>query len=237
MASLLLALAVLGIALLFLYFTNPLMHETFTVAWDHDIIKELNLKSGEHVSIWLWTATPLSMQNAGGRVIRFYVTDPHARVIAGYMPGISGTGFFTPFTFVAHQDGVYAMHFENSIGDPDSRTVSLYYRIALSILGIPIEYVVICIMAIVIVVTVFFGIVFALSKERTARFEVNPSHSRALTQARATLFHSRLHYFCLCFGRRETSAARKLFIVPSSSFTSKAPFASTFSAIPMKTPS
>jgi hypothetical protein len=183
LASLLLALAVLGIALLLLYLTNPLMHESFTVAWVHDIVKELNLKSGEHVSIWLWTASPLSMQNAGGRVIRFYVTDPHAQVIAGYMPGISGTGFFMPFTFVAHQDGLYAMHFENSIGDPDSRTVSLYYRIALSILGIPIEYVVIFIMAIVIAITVVFGIVFALSKERTARSEVSTSHSGILNQA------------------------------------------------------
>ena len=183
MASLLLTLAVLGTALLFLYFTNPLTHETFTVAWVHDIVKELNLKSGEHVSIWLWTATPLSMQNAGGRVIRFYVTDPHAQVIAGYMSGISGTGFFMPFTFVAHQDGVYAMHFENSIGDPDSRTVSLYYRIALSILGIPIEYVVIFIMAIIIVVTIFFGIFFALPKRRAVRSEAGTSHSGLLNQA------------------------------------------------------
>ena len=117
------------------------------------------------------------MQNAGGRVIRFYVTDPHAQVIAGYMPGISGTGFFMPFTFVAHQDGVYAMHFENSIGDPDSRTVSLYYRKASSILGIPIEYVVIFVMAIIIVVTIFFVILFALPKKRTVRSELGISHS------------------------------------------------------------
>lgn len=180
---LLLAIALLGVVLLFLYLTHPLTHETFTVAWNTDIVKELNLKSGDNVFVWLWTAPPLSMQNAGGRVIRFYITDPHTRVIAGYMPGIAGTGFFAPFTFVAQQDGVYRMYFENSIGDSDSRTVSLYYKITMSILGVPIDYVLICIIVIVAVVTVFLGIVFTVSKERTARPEVNPSNSGALTQA------------------------------------------------------
>jgi hypothetical protein len=182
LTSLLLAIVVLGVILLFLYLTRPLMHETFIVAWNHDIVKELNLKSGDNVFVWLWTAPPLSMQNAGGRVIRFYVTNPHAQVIAGYMPGISGTGLFTPFKFVAQQDGAYTLHFENSIGDSDNRTVSLYYRTTMSILGIPVDYVLICIIAVVAVVTVFLGIVFSVSKERKARPEVNPSNSAALNQ-------------------------------------------------------
>jgi hypothetical protein len=104
------------------------------------------------------------MQNAGGRVIKFYVTDPNKRDLGGYPLGVAGTGYFTPFTFVAQQDGIYDMHFENSIGDADSRTVSLYYRVALSIFGIPVEYILICILAAVIVLAIAFGIILLTSR-------------------------------------------------------------------------
>jgi hypothetical protein len=123
------------------------------------------------------------MQNAGGRVVKFYVTDPNQRDLGGYPLGVAGTGYFTPFTFVAQQDGIYDMHFENSIGDADSRTVSLYYRVALSIFGIPVEYILICILVVVIVLAITFGIILLTSRERKPKPQVNPSYPGRKSEA------------------------------------------------------
>jgi uncharacterized membrane protein len=60
--------------------------------------------------------------------------------------------------------------------------VSLFYRIAFSILGIPIEYVLVCIMVAVTVVAFVFGIGYAVSKERMARSEVKQTDSVTPTQ-------------------------------------------------------
>jgi hypothetical protein len=128
------------------------------------------------------------MQNAGGRVIKFYVTDPNQLDLGGYPLGVAGTGYFTPFTFVAQQDGVYDMHFENSIGDADSRTVSLYYRVALSIFGIPVEYILICILAAVIVLAITFGIILLTSRSRSRSHDArapNPQKLKTTTQTNA----------------------------------------------------
>jgi len=115
------------------------------------------------------------MQNAGGRVIKFYVTAPNQLDLGGHPLGVAGTGYFTTFTFVAQQDGVYDMHFENSIGDADSRTVSLSYRVALSIFGIPVEYILICILAAVTVLAIAFGII--LLRRRQKKRDVNVATS------------------------------------------------------------
>jgi hypothetical protein len=182
----LLLLAILLAVLLLLFLTHPIIHETFAVPYNQATIIELNLKADAHVSVWLWTAAPRSMQNAGGRVIKFYVTDPNQSDLGGYPLGVAGTGYFTPFTFVAQQDGPYDMHFENSIGDADSRTVSLYYRVALSIFGIPVEYILICISAAVIVLAITFGIILLTSRSRSHDARApNPQKLKTTTQTNA----------------------------------------------------
>lgn len=118
---LLLLLAILLASLLLLFLTHPVVHETLSVPYTQEAVRELNLTAGAHVSVWLWTAPPFSMRSAGGQVIIFYVTDPAQNNLGGYPLGVAGIGYFTPFTFVAQQAGVYVLHFHNSIGDGNAR--------------------------------------------------------------------------------------------------------------------
>jgi len=74
-------------------------------------------------------------------VIRFNVTNPDGVTIL-YQMGIAGTGFQQPLTFVATQPGTYSMHFENTVGDMDSRTVTLWYRVAPAFFGVSADLIV-----------------------------------------------------------------------------------------------
>lgn len=123
-----------------LYVRSPFYHENFTIAYSQKTAKKFNLARGDYVFIWLSSIPEgMSGRSAQPYCIRFYVTSPNNTTVLDESLGIAGTGWFNPLSFMANCDGVYTMHFENTVGGNFDKTISLHYKIAVSIFGIPIE--------------------------------------------------------------------------------------------------
>ncbi|MDH5448320.1 MAG: hypothetical protein OEY24_08055 [Candidatus Bathyarchaeota archaeon] len=137
---LLFVLALMILVLAYLLVSNPANHDTFVLPFSESAKRELNLKTGEHVSIWL-SAMPPRVSGRSGQmwVINFCVIDPSNRTTLEQR-GIAGTGWLYPMSFVAQEEGTYTMKFENTIGGNFDKTIRLSYRITNSIAGIPIEH-------------------------------------------------------------------------------------------------
>jgi len=159
-----LALSSIILYWLYLHLSNPTIHETFTLAPSETATRELNLGSSEYAFIWLSTI-PLGMsgRSAMGWVIKFYVVDPNDREILRD-PGIAGTGFFNPLSFVAQQDGVYTLYFDNSIGDPIDKIVSLSYRKTQSILGASAEHLLLYMSITTIILILIVAVIVLIKK-------------------------------------------------------------------------
>ena len=150
------------ISLVCMFLSNPPVHETFMVASSEKATRNLKLKGGDHVSIWLSTLPPgMSGRSAQGYVINFYVTDPNNYTVLD-THGIVGTGELNPETFVAQQEGVYTMHFINNLGGSFDKTVRLHYRTTKSILGVPFEYILVSIT----IITLLFIVTSAVLTEK-----------------------------------------------------------------------
>ena len=127
------------IPLLYFAVRYPVIRETFVLLPSERVIRELNVTVGKLVFIWLSTIPPgESGRHAMGWVIEFYVTDPSNHTVV-YEEGVAGTGPFSPESFIAQQDGVYTMHFDNTVGDPINKTVRLSYRMSQPVFGISID--------------------------------------------------------------------------------------------------
>ena len=72
-------------------------------------------------------------------MIKVYVTDPTSQEALEPL-GVTGGIWLWPLLFLAQQDGVYTTHFENSMGNSMTKTVSLSYKRTPSAFGIPIEH-------------------------------------------------------------------------------------------------
>ena len=126
--------------LVYMFFSNPVIDETFNLSSSAEAARKLNLTMGKHVSVWFTVLPPgMSGRSAQDWIIWFYVTDPSNSTILSDS-GIVSTGWFYPPTFVAQQEGTYTMHFSNTVGGSFDRTVRLSYRITQSIFGVPFEY-------------------------------------------------------------------------------------------------
>lgn len=146
------------IPLLYLAVRYPLVRETFVLVPSEKVIRELNVTVGKLVLVWLSTIPPgESGRYAMGWVIEFYVTDPSNQTVV-YEQGVAGTGPFSPESFIAQQDGVYTMHFDNTVGDPINKTVRLSYRMSQPVFGISVDLLLfvgaITVVALIIVVAV-----------------------------------------------------------------------------------
>jgi len=130
----------LVIPLLYSAVRYPVVQETFVLLPSEKVVKELNVTGGRLVLIWLSTIPPgESGRYAMGWVIMFYVADPSNRIVV-YEQGIAATGPFSPTSFIAQQDGIYPMHFYNTIGDPIDKTVRLSYKMSWLVSGISIDH-------------------------------------------------------------------------------------------------
>jgi len=184
------AFASVFVFLAYLFLSNPTVHDTFVLALRDTAARKLNLTSGKHVLVWLSTIPPgLSPRVAQSWVIRFYVTDPGNQTVLDTL-GIAGTGWLSPLSFVAEQDGVYILHFNNTVGGSFDKTVSLSYRITQSVYGVPIEnlslFVLIAIAVIILVLTAM--VLKDRSKtsfpkeERVSRDRFEPSTNKDITR-------------------------------------------------------
>jgi len=163
---LLLVLALIILLLVYIFLSNPTMHETFKLAFSEGATKELNLTTGEHVSVWLSAMPPgMSGRSAQSWVIKFYVTDPHNYTILDTL-GIARTGWLYPLSFVARQDGVYTLHFNNTVGGNIDKTVSLSYKITQSIYGIPIEHILLFVLAVIVVLILILAVPMLIERRR-----------------------------------------------------------------------
>jgi hypothetical protein len=143
--------------LLYLSLVYPFVTETFTLAPSETATRELSLRGSERAFIWVSTMPMgLSGRYAMDWVIKFHVYDPNNNQIIND-PGIAGTGWLYPRSFVARESGTYTMYFENTVGGQFEKTISLCYKIAPSIFGIPIE------LMLLIIAVVLGLIVVALS--------------------------------------------------------------------------
>lgn len=166
---LLLMLALIILLLGYIFLSNPTVHETFELVFSEEATRELNLTTGEHVSVWLSTIPPgMSGRSAQSWVITFYVTDPGNQTILDEH-GIAGTGWLYPLSFVPHQDGVYVMHFNNTVGGNFDKTVSLSYRITQSIYGIPIEHLLLFMLAANVVLILTLAVIVLIKRNKATQ--------------------------------------------------------------------
>lgn len=124
----------------FLLLSNPTTSETFALNYSETTTRVLNLTAGTCVSIWVSVIpSPSDGHYWTGRMIAFQVADTSNQTVLDD-GGIAGTNQFLPMFLVARQNGSYAMHFRNLIGDPIGKTVSLSYRLGQPVLGIAVEH-------------------------------------------------------------------------------------------------
>jgi hypothetical protein len=107
----------------------------------------------------------MSGRSAMGWVIKFYVADPINHKVVDQSIGIASTGFGGLF-FVAQHDGVYTMHFDNSVGDPFNKTVSLSYRITQSVFGIPVEHLLLCMLITTVVLILVVVVIMWMERSK-----------------------------------------------------------------------
>jgi len=164
--GLLLVLASIILLLIYIFLSNPTVHETFKLASSEEAIRELNLTTGEHVSVWLSAMPPgMSGRNAQAWIIKFYVTNPNHSTILDTL-GIARTGWLYPLSFVANQDGVYTMHFNNTVGGSFDKMVSLSYRVTQSIYGIPVEHILLFMLAVIVVLILILVVPMLIERRR-----------------------------------------------------------------------
>jgi hypothetical protein len=93
-----------------------------------DRIIMLNLKETDSVS------GSFSVVSNDENGINFFVTDPYNNTILQY-----DNVFHREFSFTAESEGSYQMHFDNSLSDAYSKTVSVNYNVTHYIFGMPQE--------------------------------------------------------------------------------------------------
>jgi len=113
----------------------------------------------------------MSRRSAQDWVIRFYVLDSNDREFLRH-DGIVSTGYFYPLSFLAQQDGVYTMHFDNSVGGSFNKTVSLSYRKTQSVMGISLENLLLY-MSIATVAVILIAVVIMLIERSKTKPNIN----------------------------------------------------------------
>lgn len=140
MVSLLVVLSVIIILWAYLVLSNPPTERSFSIAHLDAATEEISLFKGDSVLLWLSTIpAEVGGQGVEECVIKVFVTDPTGHEVLEPL-GVAGRIWLWPLSFLAQQDGVYTMHFENSMGSSITKTVSLSYKTTLSAFGIPLEH-------------------------------------------------------------------------------------------------
>lgn len=121
---------------------------SFTLQPLKDRIITLDLKETDSVS------GSFSVVSNDQNGINFYVTDPYNNTILQY-----DNVFHREFSFTAESDGSYQMHFDNSLSDVYSKTVSANYSSTHYIYGMPQEQFLFILIAIVALIGIVLFVV------------------------------------------------------------------------------
>jgi hypothetical protein len=146
-----LPLAILSLALLCFLIVSVYASETFTVPSLSQTVRTVNLSQGDSVS------GSISVYGGSGNDIDFHVTDPNGNTILSYARVTD-----TSFSFSASITGTYKMVFDNSFSLISSKSVTLDYSVQPSVLGIPLNtLLIIAAVVVVLIIIVAIGVVLS----------------------------------------------------------------------------
>lgn len=71
--------------------------------------------------------------------------------------------------FVAHEDGIYTLHFSNTVGGSFGKTVSISYRMTQSIYGVPIQDFLLIVLVADIVIILIVAVTILIERNRASQ--------------------------------------------------------------------